>query len=434
MLNSFAITKIQAIVLVSVVVFASIGGVAIYFLLGVQEQPPENIKIGVCADIDFAGGKATLQGAILAAEQVNAEGGILGRNITIVAEDDDTLTSTDPTIGSNALTKLIIVDKADFIITSGIMSVANIYQEIVAEHKKILFHFGDNRDSLTQKVLDNYDRYKYYFRCLANETAYRLINNQVYLAMREYTGFNKVAVWGSEIGMGNPTDDTVAVLNELGFEVVHTAAIPSDVIDFSSYFAQAEAQGAEVIIPLIWAISGGIPLVKEYNVRQSPTVIWGLPYVASQYGWEYSGGLCNYVTSSSAAVVAGYPLTSKVIPTREAYFERWGEPLGGAYIAFAYDVVRFILPDAIERAGTIETDAVIAALEKTEIEETSLYQDFAFDSSHDVLVRGYEDHIGSIHFQWQDGELVPIYPQKFMEEAEATYIFPDWSGPWDDIS
>jgi hypothetical protein len=39
-----------------------------------------------------------------------------------------------------------------------------------------------------------------------------------------------------------------------------------------------------------------------------------------------------------------------------------------------------------------------------------------------------------IVFQWQNGEMIPIYPQKIMEEAGATYLFPDWPGPWDKIS
>ena len=36
-------------------------------------------------------------------------------------------------------------------------------------------------------------------------------------------------------------------------------------------------------------------------------------------------------------------------------------------------------------------------------------------------------------FQWQNGEMVPVYPKKIMDEAGATYLFPDWHGPWDDL-
>ena len=94
--------------------------------------------------------------------------------------------------------------------------------------------------------------------------------------------------------------------------------------------------------------------------------------------------------------------------------------------------------DAIERAGTIETEAVIEALEKTDI-ETSLARRFVFTSSHDIFVtevepgRPSEDYFFHAFFQWQDGTLVPVYPPQIMEEAGASYMFPDWPGPWDDL-
>lgn len=432
MLDSRAITKIQSISLIAVIVVAAASVAAAYFLLGGEKESLETIKIGVCADIDVGGGKSTLQGAILAAEQVNAEGGVLGRNFTVVSQDDDSLSWGSEDNAHNAMTKLITVDEADFIVSSGVVAFVGVYQEVVAQYQKILFYFGgSNADAWTQKVLDNYDRYKYYFYGIQNETALELINNRTYSDMKELLGLNKVAIWVS----GTPTqgglvEDDTRVLNELGFEVVHSAYIPSDTMDFSSYFAEAEAAGAEIIIPWIFSAGGG-PLLNEWYDRQSPTVLWNLPYFANPNTWEWTGGKCNYITSSVAAVCAGYPLTSKVMPTREAYFERWGEELTGAFIAFAYDIVRFILPDAIERAGTIETDAVIEALEEIEM-ETSLYENFAFSSSHAPLIREYENYMGTVLFQWQNGEQVPVWPNEVREEANATYMYPDWPGPWDE--
>ena len=425
--DSRSLTKVESVVFVAIGVVAAVGGGAAYFMLS-GEASSETIKVGVITDIDVAGGEDTLQGAILAAEQVNAEGGILGRNITIVAADDDTLTGFNPDKASIAMNKLISSDKADFVLTTGIASMINIYQEIAAEHKKILFHYGDNDDDISQKVLDDYDRYKYYFRLLYNETVDDLSGSKTKAAMQECTGLNKVAIWksGSE-GESVTFDDDIASYGELGMEVVHTASIPFETMDFTSYFVHAESKGAEIIIPKIWSIQGGVPLVKEYATRESPTVIWNLPYVLAPDAWEWSGGACNYVTGSVDSVVAGYPLTSHVIPTREAYLERWGEPLWAAFIAFAYDVVRFVLPDAIERAGTIETDAVIAALEETNLEETSLYRDVTFTSSHDIL----DIEMGATYFQWQNGELAIVYPKEVMIADNVTFMFPDWPGPWD---
>jgi len=42
-----------------------------------------------------------------------------------------------------------------------------------------------------------------------------------------------------------------------------------------------------------------------------------------------------------------------------------------------------------------------------------------------------EDYYIVTYFQWQDGEMVPVYPENIREEAGATFTFPDWPGPWD---
>ena len=116
MLDSTAITKIQSMILIAVIVVAGAGGAAAYLLLREEEQSGEPIKIGVCADLDLFTGKAVWQGAVLAAEQVNAEGGVLGRNLTIVGQDDDSESGGDVVTAQNALTRLMTVDEADFII------------------------------------------------------------------------------------------------------------------------------------------------------------------------------------------------------------------------------------------------------------------------------------------------------------------------------
>jgi branched-chain amino acid transport system substrate-binding protein len=144
-------------------------------------------------------------------------------------------------------------------------------------------------------------------------------------------------------------------------------------------------------------------------------------------------GKGEYVSFYGTASVSEYPLTSKTVPTREAYIQRWGSNPRGCSVA-AYDIVRFILPDAIKRAGTTETEAVIKALETTNI-ETSMAGHFMFTSSHDVFVgaaepnKPAEDYI-LWEFQWQNGVQVPVYPKEIMEEAGVTYRFPPWSGPW----
>ena len=384
MLNSRALTKIQSIILVTIIIVAAVSGVAVYVLDGGEEQSSETIKIGVCADLDSYTGEIW-QGVVLAVEQINAEGGLLGRNLEVVQQDDDSYTPPfDSNIATNAMTRLITIDKADFLIANNILPSSTIYQDIAADHKKILFTHSEPNDELTQRVLDDYDRYKYFFRTgVRNETTIVKEAVDSLILCREHTGFNKVA-FIYQYGFGDLAPSVGDVLGDYGFDVVLDESFGSGVLDFSSYFARAEAAGVEILHPLIIG-PVGTSFVKEYYTRKSPMVIWGFVAAISSYdSWEITEGKCEHTTSIVYPVGAGYPLTSKVMPLREAYFERWGEQIRYRDAA-AYDTVRFILADAIERAGTIETEAVIRALEETDV-ETSLARRFVFTSSHDIMI------------------------------------------------
>ena len=435
-LDSEALTKIQSVTLIAIIVLAAVAGSAAYYLLNGKTQATENIKIGLCGDLDMPYGKAMWRGTVLAAEQINAQGGILGRNVTVVGEDDDSETPPfDIAVATNALTKLITVDKADYIISAA--GYVQVYQDICSEHQKIFFSAGSLSDNDTQRVLDNYSKFKYFFRISGNASSAIAGQCDSLRTVGNYTGFTKVALLFEDVPLWSQMAAGMKnLLRDYGFEVVYYNTFPSGTTDFTSYFAAIEASGAQILSPLVVSQSC-YSLVKEYAERQSPFVMWGILMPAEESNfWELTEGRCEYVSFMTIPVVAGYPLTNKTLPTREAYMQRWGEIPGGAAIG-AYDVARFVLPDAIKRAGTTETEAVIKTLETTNV-ETSTARHFVFTSSHDTYVGLAGPNILSADylvvclFQWQaNSTQVPVYPKQLMEEAGATYQYPPWQGPWD---
>jgi ABC-type branched-subunit amino acid transport system substrate-binding protein len=315
----------------------------------------------------------------------------------------------------------------------GLMAIP--YQDICAQHKKILFATNSQADDLSERVLNNYEKYKYFFSMMPNVTSGVFGCVDCILTLRNYTGFNKIAYLDQDVSTFRAMrQEVLGNLSSYGFEVVYQTSATWQTTDFTSYFAAIEESGAQILFPFIYG-SACAAFVKEYSNRQSPLVIWGSLDIAQLDSfWELTNGQCEYVTSMGYPTTAGYPLTNKTLATRDAYFQRWHSAITFCGTS-AYDCVRFILPDAIKRAGTTETEAVIKALEKVNV-ETSTARHFVFTSSHDAFI-GLEgpnvpsaDYLLVCLFQWQNGTQVPVYPKEILEEAGVTYKYPPWQGPW----
>jgi branched-chain amino acid transport system substrate-binding protein len=83
-------------------------------VVGCGPAPAETIKIGVVLDLTGdlgAMGTRILDGARLAADEINAAGGVLGKQVELVEEDG----ATDPATGFDRVKKLVTVDGVEVI-------------------------------------------------------------------------------------------------------------------------------------------------------------------------------------------------------------------------------------------------------------------------------------------------------------------------------
>jgi len=117
-----AITKLQAAVIVIVLLIVIIAGVAYYYSTAPAPQKTP-IKIGVI--LHMTGGPTRLckevwDGMNLALEEINSKGGVLGRELQFILEDDEG--KSDKTLA--AAKKLVEVDKVD--VLAGILISGNV--------------------------------------------------------------------------------------------------------------------------------------------------------------------------------------------------------------------------------------------------------------------------------------------------------------------
>jgi branched-chain amino acid transport system substrate-binding protein len=70
----------------------------------------------------------------------------------------------------------------------------------------------------------------------------------------------------------------------------------------------------------------------------------------------------------------------------------------------------FVLKDAIERAGSIDKEALVAALTKTNL--PAVRGTIRFDENHQIIY-GYDPKTSVLGcwVQWQNGERVAIFPE-----------------------
>jgi branched-chain amino acid transport system substrate-binding protein len=83
----------------------------------------------------------------------------------------------------------------------------------------------------------------------------------------------------------------------------------------------------------------------------------------------------------------------------------------------------YLLKDAIERAGTLETDPLITALEEANL--MGVYGRMKFNPKNHQIIPASDPQEGAVGtiFQWQDGKRVAIYPPKI---ATGELMLPSW--------
>ena len=125
------------------------------------EKTEEVIKIGVIGPMDTKYGTAMEKAVKLAAEEINAQGGILGKKIVVVTAN----TKLNPNTATSEFRRLAVDEGCKVIIGGFSSGVALSMMDVMAE-TKVLWLGDASSPRLTDNVAKDYEHYKYYFRPL----------------------------------------------------------------------------------------------------------------------------------------------------------------------------------------------------------------------------------------------------------------------------
>ena len=388
-------------------------GAALFFV-GASFPSPDVIKIGVIGPMNFMQGKSQWNGALMAAEEINAEGGVKvgGRPYKIVlvkADSNEFLSITDAT---NAMERAVAYDQVDFLVGGFRTEAVLAMQDIAMDYKKVFIGCGAAHPELCLRVGKDYGRYKYFFRGTPVNSR-RLVETSflqlVYVGAILKKELNlpklKVAVVAEQPVWADPmVEATRKTLPRLGMELVGIWRVSQTAKDVTAELSEVQRADANLIFT-IFSSSVGLTFAKQAGQMKIPAAMVGVNVEAQKDGfWQAAEGLANYVmtlNTYSRDVV----INETTQPFIEAYVKRYGET--PTYTADTYAAIKLLLKPAVERADSLNPDKIVAELEKTD--QTVPSGRVKFDADHDLTWgAGYLTGLG---VQWQDGRLVAVWPR-----------------------
>ena len=146
------VPSVRVAIAASAAVLALIGSSA-------QAQTKEPIRIGVISEAQAVAGSSIPLGAQLAADEINAAGGVDGRKIEIVSYDDHSSSAESV----RAFQRAVNEDHVNAVIASYISEVVLALEPWAGRLKTVMITPGAASDVITQNIAKDYEHNKYTF-------------------------------------------------------------------------------------------------------------------------------------------------------------------------------------------------------------------------------------------------------------------------------
>jgi branched-chain amino acid transport system substrate-binding protein len=391
----------------------------------------EVIKFGVIGPMQFVQGIGHWNGATMAAEEINAKGGIqVGTKkmkIALVkADSNEFINITDAT---NAMERLITRDKVDFIVGGFRTEAVLPMQDIAMENKKIFIGVGAATDEICNRVAKDYNTYKYWFRGSPFNSSFLVRTSFIHLAtvgaiLKQSLNIPKikVAIVAEKAMWADPMIPAAeANIPKMGMEVVGVWRPSDKATDVTAELSAIQRSEAHIIFT-IFSASVGITFARQAGELKIPAMQVGINVEAQKDSfWQATQKMGNYVFTMNT-YARGVEYNDLTKPFVDTYIKRFGEV--PTYTSDTYAAIIYTLAPAIEKTGTLDSDKIVAFMENDVHKAPSGTVAYLKDAEGRPLheLRWGPGYLTSLGVQWQDGELKGVWPNKWKATPEAPEI------------
>ena len=316
-------------------------------------QAKKPILIGLTCDATgtFAdSGQADRRGMILAIEEFNVKGGVLGRPIEHKWED----TATDASVAVRVAQRMIERDRIDFMIGALSSGVAAPLSELAQRHGIIYCNSNSSSDTVTNEKCQRtnfvFDANNYMFATALGPLVAKSLGKRWFMLTHDY-------VWGK-----SATAATRDAMKKVGAEEVGELLIPQGTRDFSAQLLRIRSAKPQVVMANVAGIEQTALREQASEFGSDKDAHWVFP----QQDFPDLFALGAKKSFGYFSTTWHYTLTE---PGAQEFVQRFRKRWAGAPIEIpdnvscnGYIAARELLR-AVERAGSTKNHDVIKQLE-----------------------------------------------------------------------
>ena len=377
------------------------------------------ILIGVIAPFFSTPGEGIRNGAAMAVREINASGGVNGRQLRIV-EFDDQFAAAKDVEGYQWLAGSQKVAAVVGFAGGGVFAA----MEQQAKFGVPILSTGVGADRITDMVREEPARYGRTFRVMHRSSELAdvsagfvrdFLRGELHLS--RFAIMVEDDVWTKQL-----RDRWRDVVKDSGGTVVFEDVFSSQTTDFGALLSRARAAGAEYILDASSRVPSALYL-KRWAEMKGP-LIGAVPTGAGTKVYFDEIGAAGTGVSSVGTIPSEWnPLTERAAEWNRAYTSQHGDPEYTS--AYSYDAI-YLLKDALAKAGGSDAGALVAALEQSDM--NGIVGRYQFGPDHHPRFGDGFRVINMIQYQLPEasGYRVVWPPAR----ATAKFVFPAWyTGP-----
>lgn len=295
------------------------------------------IDIGMIADLTGAGalsGQHKVNGAKLAVDEINAKGGINGKKINLIVEDDQGMNQ----VAVSAYQRLASNQNVIAIIGPITSTMTNALSPYVTRFK-IPTMIGGTDPALTQK---------------GNQWMFRFRPSDVYASdvMANYSvkqmGAKKVAILYTNDAFGTTGNKLLkAALEKDGAKIASDQGFETGTKDFTSYIETIKHSGADTLETYTTSSQDDAQILRQIRQLGLKVKIIGSPSIAAAACIQIAGNAANGIYSVSDFAPQGNDAAKEFTRKYEAKYQSPPDLYG----SWVYDAVN-VLSQVIAKDGT----------------------------------------------------------------------------------